>query len=87
MKGVMWWSNQHCFDETVMKESSLDNLSLSSSASAELKALYKDTKACILLLKLRLAELKHGSSLPLSGSAGQPPSKVGGAGLASAQGE
>jgi hypothetical protein len=49
------------FNEPVMKESSLDNLSLSSSASAELKALYKDTKACILLLKLRLAELKHGS--------------------------
>ena len=77
----------HLFDEPVMKESSLDNLSLSSSASAELNALYKDTKACILLLKLRIAELKHGSPPPLSGSAGQPPSNEGGAGLASAQGK
>jgi hypothetical protein len=75
------------FDEPVMKESILDNLSLSSSASAKLKALYKDTKACILLLKLCLAELKHGSPPPLSGSAGQPPSKEGGAGLASTQGK
>jgi hypothetical protein len=31
------------FDEPVMKESSFDNLSLSSSASTELKALFKDT--------------------------------------------
>ena len=74
------------FDEPVMQEASLDNLSLSSSASAELKALFKDTKACILLLKLRLAELKHAPHPPARGSAGQPPSNDGGAGLASAQG-
>jgi hypothetical protein len=72
------------FDEPVMVDSNVDNLSLSSSASSELKALYKDTKACILLLKLRLAELKHGVPPPSSGSAGQPPSNEGGA--ASAQG-
>lgn len=74
------------FNEPVMIDSNVDNLSLSSSASSELKALYKDTKACILLLKLRLAELRHGVPPPSSGSAGQPPSNRGGVGPASAQG-
>lgn len=74
------------FREPVMLESNVDNLSLSSSASSELKALYKDTKACNLLLKLCLAELKHGVPPPSSGSAGQPPSNDGGVGSASAQG-
>jgi hypothetical protein len=74
------------FNEPVITESNVKNLSLSSSTSSELKALYKDTKACVLLLKLRLAELKHGVPPPVSGSAGQPSSNAGGVGPASAQG-
>jgi hypothetical protein len=74
------------FNEPVMTESNVENLSLSSSTSSKLKALYEDTKACILLLKLRLAELMHSVPPSLSGSAGQPPSNEGGVGPASAQG-
>jgi hypothetical protein len=45
------------FDHPLMSSTNVDELSLGSSASAQLNALYKDTLECIRLLKVRLGEL------------------------------
>jgi hypothetical protein len=63
------------FDHPLMSSTSVDELSLNSSASAQLAAFYKDTEQCILLLKTRLGELgEDGSPPPASGSTGPSPS-------------
>jgi hypothetical protein len=63
------------FGHPLMTSTSVDELSLNSSASAQLAAFYKDTEQCILLLKVRLGELGvDGSPLPASGSTGPSPS-------------
>jgi hypothetical protein len=47
------------FDNDIMKAIEIDGLSLGSSESVILAQLFKDTKQCILLLKTRIADLKH----------------------------
>jgi hypothetical protein len=47
------------FDNDIMKSIEIDDLSLGSSESVILAQLFKDTKQCILLLKTRIADLKH----------------------------
>ena len=62
-------------------------MSLSDDASdAVMAVIFKDTKECIKLLKVRIGELgEHGCPPPSSGSAGPSPSVEGG--RAAAQGE
>jgi hypothetical protein len=63
------------FDHPLMSSTNVDELSLGSSASAQLNALYKDTLECIRLLKVRIGELgQNGSPPPSSGSTGPSPS-------------
>jgi hypothetical protein len=52
------------FDHPLMTSTSVDELSLNSSASAQLAAFYKDTQQCILLLKTRLGELGEDGAPP-----------------------
>jgi hypothetical protein len=63
------------FDHPLMSSTDVEELSLHSSASAQLAALYKDTTECIRLLKARLGALRrNGSPPPSSGSTGPSPS-------------
>ena len=77
-------SDDPLLQHELLKATDVENLSLSSSASAALAALYKDTKECIRLLKVRLGELgQTGIPPPASGSADPPTtSDVGGCGAA-----
>ena len=71
----------------LFKATDVENMSISSSASAALAALYKDTCECIRLLKVRLGELgQNGIPPPSSGSAVPSSSDVeGGRGMAQGQ--
>lgn len=63
------------FNHPLMSATTVDDLSVNSSASAQLAALYKDTQQCIFLLKARFCELGvDGSPPPASGSTAPSPS-------------
>jgi hypothetical protein len=63
------------FNHQLMRATNVDDLSVNSSASAQLAAFYKDTQQCIFLLKARLCELgEDGNPPPASGSTGPSPS-------------
>jgi hypothetical protein len=72
------------FDDPIMNDVVLDDLSASSSPEDALNAVYKDTKTCITKLTVRIGELEHGRPPPRSGSAG--PSSADDGGRAAAQG-
>ena len=59
------------------QEEHLENLSQSSSPSTVLAALFKDTKACIVKLTSRIADLEYGHPPPSSGSATPSPAQDG----------
>ena len=56
------------FSDRLMQDSNVDTMSISSSASAMLAALYRDTLKCITKLKLRIAEVKQANSSPAPAS-------------------
>lgn len=63
------------FQHPLMSSTNIEELSLQSSASAQLAALYKDTTECIRLLKARLGALgRNGDPPPSSGRTGPSPS-------------
>lgn len=73
------------FDDPIMKDDVLEDLSASSSPDDAINAVYKDTKTCITRLTVRISELEHGRPPPRSVSAG--PSSADDGGCAAAQGE
>jgi hypothetical protein len=63
------------FNHPLMSATTVDDLSVNSSASAQLAAFYKDTQQCIFLLKARFCELgEDGFPPPTSGSTAPSPS-------------
>lgn len=52
------------FSDTLMEHTNIETMSVSSSASAMLAALYSDTQKCITKLKLRIAEVKMSQQKP-----------------------
>jgi hypothetical protein len=78
--------NDPLFDNPIMKDDAIAELSLSSSPDDAVNAIYRDTKTCITMLTVRISELEHGSPPPGSGSAG-PSSANDDGGRAAAQGE